>query len=103
MDLIEEFHEARKKLSHYFEAPVWHGVCINTEDSWTDYGQQHDSVGWYIQEDDDGCKEAMYSMEVYGTSRWESSDGKYTLFVGNDGCGNRDCYIFKNSLRVEDV
>ncbi|WZW72837.1 hypothetical protein [Vibrio phage TCU-VP03-AIR1] len=38
-----------------------------------------------------------YGIEVYGTSVWLSKDGQYVLTVADDGCGNRDFYIFDAS------
>lgn len=44
-----------------------------------------------------------YSIEVYGTSVWISDDEQYLLTACNDGCGNRDMYLFalKNLSNVE--
>jgi len=95
-DALQQYIDSRKKLSDYFEADIWHNVIINIEDKWTDYGQQHGEIAW------DFDSEWMYSFETYGTSKWISKDEKYTLFVGDDGCGNRDCYIFLNELKVDD-
>jgi len=38
------------------------------------------------------------SGDVYRTSIWSTKS--YTLFVLDDGCGNRDAYIFLNSNKV---
>jgi hypothetical protein len=105
-DLLKKYEDARKALGEYFDAPIYHNLITNFQDQWTDYGVQHDSVAWEYQEDessewDDG--EFMYSFEVQGVSRWQSKDGKYTLFIGRDCCGNTDCYIFLNELKMEGV
>ena len=101
MDLLKKYMDARENLAEYFDAPIWYNLCIHIDDKWSDYGSEHSSVGWEYQESADGEGDFMYGMEVYGTSRWESKDGKYTLFVGDDGCGNRDCYIFANENKIE--
>ena len=42
--------------------------------------------------------EPLYAGDIYGTSIWSSRT--YTLFVLDDGCGNRDAYVFLNSMEV---
>ncbi len=44
-----------------------------------------------------------YAIEVYGTSVWISDDEQFLLTACNDGCGNRDMYLFalKNLSNVE--
>lgn len=106
-DLLKKYVDAREALSEYFGVPIWHNLELHLEDEWTDYGSQHDSVAWCFQrpdnpiDEDDG--EFTYSLEVRGTSRWQSKDDKYTMFVGRDGCGNTDCYVFLNELKLEGV
>ena len=106
-EFLQNYLNARKELAEYFDdAPIWHNVIINIEDHWTDFGEKHRSVAWDYQRDEDSERDSgefEYGMEVYGTSRWLSKDGKYTLFVGDDGCGNRDCYIFLNENLISDV
>jgi len=107
IDALKEYTDARERLSEYFDAPIWHNLIINLEDEWTDYGSEHSEIGFDYQTPDEDSEwdsgEFMDSFEIYGTSRWLSKDKKYTLFVGNDGCGNRDCYILNNEKRLTGV
>jgi len=97
-DLLESYVSARQALSEYFDNDsLWYNVVIYDKDTWTENGSG--DVYWELLDDD--SDDWNYSIEIYGTSRWESKDGKYTMFVGNDGCGNRDCYVFLNSLKKE--
>jgi hypothetical protein len=85
-DVLKKYQDARSALSEYFDAEIWHNLIILDEQEWTDYGGQYDSVGWEKIEDNDWT-DFNYGFEIYGTSRWLSKDGKYTLFVGDDAYG----------------
>jgi hypothetical protein len=103
LDLLRNYTKAVEALGEYFDTGIYYNVIVLDDEEWTDYGSQHDSVGWeLLKDEDDDLTDFNYGFEVYGTSRWESKDGKYTLFVGDDGCGNRDCYVFLNSLKIEE-
>ena len=101
--LFQSYRDARNAIAEYFnDAPIWHNVIFNLEDQWTDHNSLHDSISWELLDDPDDLDCWNYGVEIYGTSRWESNDGKYTLVIGDDGCGNRDCYVFDNALKVEE-
>jgi hypothetical protein len=85
-DAINQYESARKAIGDFFEIDIYNDVQILLDCRWYDYDEQHDSVSFDQNEE-------RYGFEVYGTSRWEK-DG-YVLFVGDDGCGNRDHYLFK--------
>ena len=94
-DILKNYSEARGAIGEFFDdAPMWYDLIDHTDEVWTDYGEEHDSIGFDLEDD-----EFQYSFEVYGTSRWEKEG--YVLFVGNDGCGNRDLYLFKTANKDE--
>lgn len=104
-NIFNIYNGSKDKISSYFNnAPIHHNIIFNIEVEWTDFDNLHNSVSWEIAEKDSTSSwdfdEWGYGIEIYGKSRWESIDGKYTLFVGDNGCGDRDCYVFKNSLKV---
>lgn len=99
---IESYEKARKGLAEMFGLDdLWRNVIVADNEPWCDYGQLHNEVGYGCEELSYGF-EPEYSFEVYGTSRWVSNCGEYTLFVGDDGCGKRDMYLFKNCNKVEE-
>lgn len=102
VNVIKAYDEAREGLAKMFGLDdMWHNVITAVDQPWCDYNELHNEVGYGCEELSFGF-EPEYSFEVYGTSRWESECGKYTLFVGDDGCGNRDMYLFDNANKVEE-
>lgn len=92
---IVAYSNARDALGDYFGTSIDYDVFDCTTDEWNDYGDKFGSVGY----GGDGF-DPDYAFEVYGTSRWEARG--YTMFVGDDGCGNRNIYIFDNDNKVEE-
>ena len=93
--VFDQYTNFRKLVGEFFECDaVWYNVILHLDEKWTDYNEQHDSIGFDLQED-----EFMYSFDVVGTSRWEKGD--FVMFCGNDCCGNRDLYVFKLSNKME--
>lgn len=102
INALKSYEKARIAVANMFgHCDLWHNLVDGTDEPWCDYGSMHNEVGYGCDELSHGF-EAEYSFEVYGTSRWISKCGEYTLFVGNDGCGNRDMYLLKNSNKVEE-
>lgn len=102
VNALKDYEKARIAVANMFgHCDLWHNLVDGTDEPWCDYGSMHNEVG-YGGEVEDGELNAEYSFEVYGTSRWVSKCGEYTLFVGNDGCGNRDMYLLKNCNKVEE-
>jgi len=79
----------------FFGTDIWNSIIFYLDEKWTDYSNQHGSIGFDLENED-----FQYSFDIYGTSRWEK--GGYVLFVGNDGCGNTDMYVFKLANKVEE-
>jgi hypothetical protein len=48
--------------------------------------------------DDPNDWDPYYAGVVYGTSVWTTSD--FTVAVLDDGCGNRDAYLFTNKNKA---
>ncbi|ALP47166.1 hypothetical protein phiGrn1_0281 [Vibrio phage phi-Grn1] len=106
MTETEEAIAAKFGLDH-----LWHGLVDCTDvlftcDLVTDDVKDMHTVIDQIREFQYGFEDAnaleegeCYAVEVYGTSVWLSTDGKYMLTVANDGRA-RDFYIFDmNNLR----
>ncbi|AGN30219.2 hypothetical protein VPFG_00219 [Vibrio phage nt-1] len=84
---------------------IWHNIIDKTD--------------WYFTCDEEIVEESYefsfaenlnefeagnyYSIEVYGTSIWRSTDKEYFLVVGNDGCGNQDMYLFSARNLVKEI
>jgi hypothetical protein len=82
-EAFEQYQNAEDFIANFFGGETYYGIEFHLDNKWYDWGSE---VGWF----DDG--EDIYSFEIYGSMRWER-DG-YVMFVGDDGCGNRGCYIF---------
>lgn len=41
----------------------------------------------------------MYDGDIYGTSVWTTSE--FTVAILDNGCGDRDAYLFDNKNRVQ--
>ena len=94
-------------LEHFGLNELFYNICDMRECYWK--AEKH-SFGWWdgedqveaakdeAESDDPADWEAMYSKKIYGTSVWSTAE--YTLAVLNDGCGNRDAYLFAVAKRV---
>lgn len=94
--------------AHFGIGPQPYNICDMQKCFWLQDGTR--TFGWWDDEnqlrdanhaaesDDPEDWDVMYSGEVYGTSVWVTAD--YTLAVLNDGCGNRDAYVFTNKNKV---
>lgn len=97
MNKIKKYVKAREELGEYFRTDILYNIIIYDEETWTNF-YDNSEVKWDLQGD-----EFIYSIDVYRCMNWASKDDKYTMFVGDNGCGDRDFYVFKNSLRIENV
>jgi len=89
-EAFSQYKLAKGKIAEFFDCDcVWYNINDLTDDCWNETGGHNGSVRW----GEDAEYGSEYSMDVYGTCRWEK-DG-FVLFVGDDGCGNRDMYLFR--------
>ena len=88
-DTIKQYREAKKEIGKYFNTDIWYNIIFYLDETWA--GDEHGFL-WGLQDD-----EFMYGAEVYGTCMWEKGD--YVLYVGDDGCGNRDMYLFSKDKK----
>jgi hypothetical protein len=86
--------------------PQPYNICDKRECRWRrlsdEFGWWDDDSEWQDALDEAGGDPAetdiMYSGEIYGTSVWKTDT--HTACALNDGCGNRDVYIFRNKNEV---
>ena len=91
-ELLEIYTGANFKIAEKFGLKsMWYGMRDFTSSEW--YGDMSDVL--YRGEDGE-----VYGFEVYGTSRWTSDCGEYTMYVGDDN-GTKDFYIFLNDKMVD--
>ena len=99
---IEEYVTARCQIAKAFKCEsLWYNIIFETEEKWTDHGDEHDTISYTYEEDDDEEREFEYSLEVYGSSKWETEE--YVMYCGGNGCGDRDLYVFKKSNYIKDA
>lgn len=101
------------QLNTIFDSDImgWHSINFQPHSAWHLY--DHSEVGYTdLKEDEDDMpvaeflslwkddeKDLQYSFEVYGSSIWYADE--FTAFVGDDGSGNRDIYIFCKELQLK--
>ena len=96
-DELVAYHKARENLGKLFgDAPMWYNIIDHTDQPWSEDGKD---ISWDYCGNEDEDRELQYSIEIYGTSRWEK-DG-FVLIAAYDGSGNRDMYLFDNNNKVE--
>ena len=107
---LDMLWKAKVALWQHFghERPLTYNIVNKLDSRWRDYGGGGE-IGWWNDDSEwqDALDEAggdpydaevMYSGDVYGTSVWRTET--HTMAVLNDGCGNRDAYVFTNALKV---
>lgn len=103
-EALKQYQNFRSFLGDYFDCgELWYNLIDHTDCIWGEW--PNSGFGWSEPDDNDPLPgdddfEFMYGAELYGTSRWEKNG--YVLFVGDDGCGNRDMYLFDNNKKVDE-
>lgn len=94
-ELIESYSKFRTEIANNFGLDsLWYNLVICVDFPWD--GNSRD-FRWSESDED------SYSYcDVYGTSEWVSKCGNYTLYVGDNGCGDLDMYLFSNANRKEE-
>ena len=104
-EAMDTLTDADKTIwAHFGLDPMPYNLCDMRMNPWVRQGAR--SVGWWesteqlqqVQEvaesDDPEDWDIMYGGTIYGTSLWSTAE--YTVAVLDDGCGNRDAYLFAN-------
>ncbi len=106
-ELLKTLAETEASIAAKFELDhLWHNLVDCTDELFTcdlipdNIDDMHKVINkvrefQYGFKDANGLEEGdCYSVEVYGTSVWLSADKQWLLTVADDGCGNRDFYLF---------
>ncbi len=112
-ELLELPSKVGERLNEIFKSDImgWYSVNFIPDGVWHKYDDEisysnldGDEAGQYTFDqykkgwlaDNLGL---MYDFDIYGTSIWTIDE--YTAFVGDNGSGYRDIYIFKNELELK--
>lgn len=93
---IDNYLNSRTAIADFFETPIWEGIIFCLDEKWVEQGG---TIRYDLGNEEEDYDDFIYSFDIYRVSRWER--GGYVLFIGNDGCGNRDMYLFKSENKVE--
>lgn len=94
MKEIQAFIDSKAALLAMFNIEgSFYDIEIEVDTKWRRFG--FDSMEYGFEN-----REFQYSIEIYGTSVWESKCGGYEIAVGDDGCGNRYAVIVNKSLEL---
>lgn len=100
LQLRKQWEQSTSTLGDLFDCGCWFqqaGVRFIDGHWWTDGSEL-----CYNEGESGGCDEFEYASEVYGTVIFKSTCGDYTMIVADNGSGDRDCYVLKNCMHVED-
>lgn len=108
-DVMDQINDLTENFwKHFGVSPVPYDICDMRGCSWVQRGRE---FGWWEYEaqlqnekttsgsDDPGDWDPMYTGDVYGTSVWTTSE--FTVAVLDNGCGDRDAYLFDNKNRIQ--
>lgn len=95
-ELIQSYDKIRTEIATNFGLDsLWYNLIIYVDCPWDGSSRE---FSW----SEDGEDGSYSSCDVYGTSEWVSKCGNYTLYVGDNGCGDRDMYLFSNANKKEE-
>ena len=105
MDQINDLTE--KFWKHFGESPLPYNICDMRGRFWA---QGHQEFSWWSADELQTAKDGsgsddpldwdpMYAGDIYGTSVWTTSE--FTVAILDNGCGDRDAYLFDNKNRVQ--
>lgn len=102
LSLLEQHATVERQIAEMFGLDyLWHNLVDCTDENWIQ-GGIHDDVTYGFEDNQSYEDGECYSFEIYGTSHWVSKCEKYSLFVGDDGSGGRDMYIFSSDKEWTD-
>lgn len=108
-DVMDQINDLTQKFWEHFglEGSMFYNIS-DMRDCFWDQGSREFSW-WSADElqdakdesgsDDPDDWDRMYSGHIYGTSVWTTPE--FTVAVLDNGCGDRDAYLFANKNRIQ--